>query len=189
MFVADPDAAPGGVSHAYARPDDTSCNGKPWRAMLREYNSERRDDAHGLLSACKLYENPIYGLLADHFGPERFYILSAGWGLIRSDFLTPAYDITFSPRVEKYKRRRKKDQYEDFCMLPKETGEDIVFFGGKDYIGLFCALTEGVKGTRYLWCNSKNPPKAPGCVLRRFHTRTRTNWHYECARAFIEGKL
>ena len=73
-------------------------------------------------------------------------------------------------------------------MLVKETEEDIVFFGGKDYVGLFCALTEGVKGTRYLWCNSKSAPKAPGCVLRRFHTKTRTNWHYECARAFIEGK-
>ena len=189
VFVADPDAAPGGVSHAYARPDGVSDTGKPWRTMLCEYNVNPHDNPHGLLPAWRLYENPIYGLLADHCGPEHFYILSAGWGLIRADFLTPVYDITFSPGAEKYKRRRKKDQYDDFNLLPQETEDDIVFFGGKDYVGLFCALSEGVKRTRYLWCNSKSAPKAPGCVLRRFHTKTRTNWHYECARAFIEGKI
>jgi len=139
--------------------------------------------------AWRLYENPVYRLLKEHCGFEGFYILSAGWGLIRSDFLTPAYDITFSPRSEKYKHRRKRDSYHDFNMLPEETAEDIVFFGGKDYVGLFCALTERVRGTRYLWFNSKVAPKAPGCELRRFHTRTRINWHYECARAFIAGKI
>ena len=189
MFIADPGAAPDGVSHAYARPDDAFDTGKSWRTILREYNAVPGHNPLGLLPAWRLYENPIYELLADHCGLKRFYILSAGWGLIRADFLTPAYDITFSPGAEKDKRRRKKDQYDDFNLLPQETGEDIVFFGGKDYVGLFCALSEGVKGTRYLWCNSKSAPKAPGCVLQRFHTKTRTNWHYECARAFIEGKI
>ena len=166
-----------------------SDTGKPWRTILREYNADPGHNPLGLLPAWKLYKNATYELLADHCGPERFYILSAGWGLIRSDFLTPAYDITFSPGAERHKRRRKKDQYDDFNMLAKETGEDIVFFGGKDYVSLFCALSEGVKGSRHVWYNSKSAPKAPGCVLRRFHTRTRTNWHYECARAFIEGKI
>ncbi len=189
MFVADPNAAPGGASQVYARPDDVAEAGATWRAMLSEYNSNPRDNPYGLLPAWRLYENPVYRLLKEHCGLERFYILSAGWGLIRSDLLTPVYDITFSPRADAYKRRRKKDQYEDFNMLPDETGDDVVFFGGKDYVGLFCALTEGVNGTRYIWCNSKSAPKAPGYTLRRFHTKTRTNWHYECARAFIEGKI
>ena len=189
MFVADPGAAPNNAIYSYARPDDVSDTRKSWRTILREYNADPGHNPLGLLSTWKLYKNAIYELLADHCGPERFYILSAGWGLIRADFLTPAYDITFSPGAEKDKRRRKKDQYDDFNLLPQETGEDIVFFGGKDYVGLFCALSEGVKGTRYLWCNSKSAPKAPGCVLQRFHTKTRTNWHYECARAFIEGKI
>ena len=189
MFVADPGIAPIDPNCSYARPDDTSDTGKPWRTILREYNADPGHNPLGLLPAWKLYKNATYELLADHCGPERFYILSAGWGLIHSDFLTPAYDITFSPGVEKHKRRRKNDQYEDFNMLPEETGEDIVFFGGKDYVGLFCALTDGAKGTRHLWYNSKSAPKAPGCVLRRFHTKTRTNWHYGCARAFIEGKI
>ena len=189
MFVADPGAAPDGATRAYARPDDVSDTGKSWRTILREYNADPGHNPLGLLPAWKLYKNATYELLADHCGPEHFYILSAGWGLIRADFLTPAYDITFSPGAEKYKRRRKKDQYDDFNLLPKETGDDIVFFGGKDYVGLFCALTDGARRTRYLWHNSKSAPKAPGCVLRRFHTKTRTNWHYGCARAFIEGKI
>ncbi len=189
LFVADPGLAPEGSACAHARPDDVSGTGATWRTVLREYNAESRGDPHGLLPAWRLYENPVYRLLKEHCGPEGFYILSAGWGLIRSDFLTPAYDITFSARAEKYKRRRKRDLYHDFSMLPEETAEDIVFFGGKDYVNLFCALTERVRGTRYLWFNLKVAPNAPGCELRRFHTRTRTNWHYECARAFVEGKI
>ena len=74
-------------------------------------------------------------------------------------------------------------------MLPGESTEPIVFFGGKDYVGLFCALTESVRGPRYIWFNSKSPPKAPGCQLRQFHTKTRINWHYECARAYIQGNI
>jgi hypothetical protein len=29
----------------------------------------------------------------------------------------------------------------------------------------------------------------PGYELRRFETRTRTNWQYECANAFLDGAL
>ena len=57
------------------------------------------------------------------------YILSAGWGLINSEFLTPYYDITFSAAADNYKRRRKADTYRDFCMLPEDVDELIVFFG------------------------------------------------------------
>ena len=119
MFVADPGIAPIDPNCSYARPDDTSDTGKPWRTILREYNADPGHNPLGLLPAWKLYKNATYELLADHCGPEHFYILSAGWGLIRADFLTPAYDITFSPGAEKHKRRRKKDQYDDFNMLPE----------------------------------------------------------------------
>lgn len=189
LFVADPDVAPESSACAHARPDDVFDTGKPWRTVLRKYNAEPHGDPHGLLPAWRLYENPVYRLLKERCGLEGFYILSAGWGLIRSDFLTPAYDVTFSAGAEKYKRRRKSDSYHDFNMLSEENAEDIVFFGGKDYVNLFCALTERAGGIRYLWFNSKVAPNAPGCELRRFHTRTRTNWHYECARAFVEGKI
>jgi hypothetical protein len=33
------------------------------------------------------------------------------------------------------------------------------------------------------------PPKAPGCVLQGFPTSSRTNWHYECVKAFLEDRI
>ena len=61
--------------------------------------------------------------------------------MIAADFLTPDYDITFSGSADAYVRRGKKDRYKDFCMLPADTVDDIVFFGGKDYLPLFAKLT------------------------------------------------
>jgi hypothetical protein len=85
-----------------------------------------------------VYGNKVYERLADHFGGQKVFILSAGWGLIRADFLTPYYDITFSQSADAYKRRKKTDRYADFCMPPGDTDDDIFFFGGKDYLPLFC---------------------------------------------------
>ena len=64
-----------------------------------------------------------------------------------------------------------------------------MFFGGKDYVGLFCELTSGVQGPRYVLYNANDAPKAPGCNTRKFHTKIKINWHYKAARAFAEGRL
>ncbi len=191
VFVAKPDHAPSGGSQVYARPDDNSDWGKSWRTVLQEYNGAPDNNSFGLLQAWRLYRDSTYGTLMEHCGPDRLYILSAGWGLIRADFLTPDYDITFSKhqKVKLYKRRCVHDLFDDFSMLPPDTTEPVTFFGGKAYVGLFCKQTSDVKGSRYVWYNSKKEPNAPGCKLRRFHTTTRTNWHYECAQAFVEGML
>jgi len=37
--------------------------------------------------------------------------------------------------------------------------------------------------------NAAMAPPAAGCRLRRFATTTRTNWHYECAQALIDGAI
>ena len=47
----------------------------------------------------------------------------------------------FSQSADNFKRRRKADRYDDFRMLPDDTEEEILFFGGKDYLPLFCSLT------------------------------------------------
>lgn len=189
LFVADPDkAAPTEGCH-FVRPDDLSDSGPSWREALLQYNQAPGDNPLGLCPAYKLYENGIYRRLADRLGIKKTYILSAGWGLINASFLTPNYDITFSPSAEPYKRRKKGDIYRDLCMLPDPTDERIVFFGGKDYIPLFCALTQSFRGPATIFYNSKRCPDAPGCSLVKFLTTTRTNWHYECADAFLGGKL
>ena len=66
---------------------------------------------------------------------------------------------------------------------------NIVFFGGKDYLPLFSALTTGIYAPKTVFYNSASMPSGRGCKLRRFETSTRTNWHYECANAFIDGRI
>ena len=65
-------------------------------------------------------------------------------------------------------------------MIPANTGEQVVFFGSKEYVPLFAALTGRVRNERVVFYNSVTPPLAPGCKLVTFETRTRTNWQYEC---------
>lgn len=113
------------------------------------------------------------------------YILSAGWGLISAAFLIPVCDITFSSQVEAHQRRRRDDLYRDWSMLPGATTEDVFFFGGKNYVQLFCRLTHNVLGHRTVFFNSKQPPVAPGCTLVPFIVKKKQNWHYQCVAAFI----
>ncbi|MGE0454016.1 MAG: hypothetical protein AB7O37_18155 [Vicinamibacteria bacterium] len=187
MFVARPEVAPARAGLLYARPDDVAGGGKTWRDVLLEYNSHPQDNPCRLLPAFRLYEERAYAGLVEAFGPDHVYILSAGWGLIAASFLTPDYDITFSQSAEPFQRRRKRDRYRDFRMPSARGDEPIVFLGGKDYVPPFCALTSEARGRRTVFFNSTNPPDAPGCALERYETRTRTNWHYECAEAVIRG--
>ena len=187
-FVANPPPAPHD-RFAYARPDDLSDTGETWRNVLIRYNRESALNELGLLPACDLYAHSIYRRLAERFGFERLYILSAGWGLIAASFLTPLYDITFSAQAEFYKRRRQSDVYDDFCMLPVTTAEPVVFFGGKDYLPLFHHLTQDVTAPRTAFYRSAQTPDLPGITLVRFETTRRTNWHYECAETFLEGGI
>lgn len=191
MFVANrPQDAPDST-FLYARPDESSDTGAPWRDRLVEYNADHpgNDNPFALLPAGRLYTNEIYRRLEQRYGLDGFYILSAGWGLIRADFLTPQYDITFGSQAEAYKRRRQGERWPDLNHLSPETTEPVMFFGGKGYVRLFCRLTEGIVAPRTVWHKSADPPEAPGCRFRRYKTRTRTNWHYECVRAFLDGKL
>jgi hypothetical protein len=188
-FVAEPEAAPTDSSRVYSRPDDLSDSGVPWRKVLLKYNEASEGNPLRLYLAYQLYENKVYGRLVDRLGMQNVYILSAGWGLIRADFLTPHYDITFSQNAEGYKRRRKADRYDDLCMLPDHTDEAILFFGGKDYLPLFCTLTDTIRSTKVGFYNSIRTPQFNGFSFRRFETTTRTNWHYECANAFLDGLI
>jgi hypothetical protein len=188
-FVADPKFASPKPDRVYARPDDLREDGISWRQLLLEYNQNPNDNPLCLYPAFRLYENRAYGRLVDRFGLRNVCILSAGWGLIPANFLTPNYDITFSPSADAYKRRRKTDQYNDFRLMPSDPEDDIVFFGGKDYLPLFCSLTDSIRGRRIVFFNSASVPRINGYTFTRFETTTRTNWHYECANAFIDGTI
>ena len=197
MFVGDPSIAPYDSNCQYAKPDDPAGNGDSWRDRLRVCNKnypKTRDNTnpHGLLPAGQLYKHKTYGDLVEKYGVENIYTLSAGWGLIPARFLTPNYDITYSSSAKgsnAYKRRRKEDVYDDFSLLPNSETIPVVFFGGKDYQQSFCNLTKGYRGERICFYNSINKPNMDGVTLKRYDTSTRTNWHYQCAQAFMDGRI
>lgn len=195
LFVARPEKAPRNPAVACCRPDDPAGDGRTWREELLRYNRRPDENPFGLLPAWRLYRNPVYSELIEAFGEDRVFILSAGWGLLRAGFLTPNYDITFSSQAEPYKRRRRvrdgcaADGYADFRMMPARGTGPIVFLGGRDYAGLFQTLTAGAVDRRIVFYNSACAPAVPGCRCIRFKTTTRTNWHYQCARALIAGTV
>jgi hypothetical protein len=189
LFVADPSMAPTSQEFVYARPDDLGHDGITWREHAARYNAVQVGNPLGLKTASDLYENDTFRVLTTYFGPERTYILSAGWGLIPASFLTPLYDITFSMQAPAYVRRRKNQAFHDFSMLPKDANGPILFFGGKEYVTLFARLTAEASADRIIFYNSASLSAPPGCTLARFPTTTRTNWHYECAKAVVSGEF
>ena len=184
MFVARPDLVPHDDSFLYAHPDDDCGTGSSWRKVLESYNTKPGANPLRLLPALDLYCPPTYRLLVERFGIDRLYVLSAGWGLIRSDFLTPNYDVTFSTarNVPKFKRRTRHSTFHDCRMLSSTVSDHIVFFGGKNYVPLFCKLTSAVQSKRIVFYAGSRP-SAPGCTLKSFGDPF-TNWHYQCAQAF-----
>ena len=194
-FVAQPKLAPKDAHHNYAMPDDISDDGTSWRTRLCAYNAiyeKNGDNPFGLLPAWKLYDPEIYGNLVEKYSAENVYIMSAGWGLVSANFLLPNYDITYSSSARgenAYKHRRKNDWADkDFCMLPKDSTDRVVFFGGKDYLESFCELTKKYAGERICFYATSKKPKVKGVVLK-YYGRTFTNWHYQAAKKLIEGEL
>jgi len=189
VFVAQPHQAPQASGIHYARPDDLAGTGETWRERLAQVNCNVGNNHDGLLQADELYENPIYRALARKVGTEHLFILSAGWGLIPASYVLPVYDITFSAMAEPYKRRKPRDHYADFRLLPSDAEGPILFFGGNQYVPLFASLTDQCRAERVVFHSSSVPPSQPGCRVMRYPTTTRTNWHYECARDFVQDRL
>ena len=175
------------------RPDDNMCGtNRTWRNYLESYN-ESGLNPDNLRCAWNLYAPSIYGALVQKYGVANVFILSAGWGLIRSDFLIPYYDITFShaPKTPAYAKRRKNDLFNDFNQLQNchiLDGETIYFFGGQDYLSLYYRLTRNITARKVIYHARGVTYQVPGYVSIPFR-RSYTNWHYECARDFISGKV
>jgi len=109
LFVAQPALAPPDAIRYRARPDDVSDDRRTWRERLIACNAAA-DNPLNLLPAYRLYTHDAYRALADRFGLEPLFILSAGWELISANFLTPDFDITFTASADEWKRRRKGDR-------------------------------------------------------------------------------
>lgn len=180
VFVANPELAPRSGTKLYAHPDDDSGNGQTWRERLLEYNRAGNNNPLDLLPAWRLYMNSTYRYLVEKYGADNIFILSAGWGLIDANFLTPNYDITFSPSGKPYVKRKERDYYRDFNQLPDD-GKPVHFLVGKSYHDLLYQLTSGYSGRKILYYAGRPPKQCAGIECRSFG-EPYTNWHYECAR-------
>ena len=189
VFVAEPGVAPSDPDIAYRRPDDRADGIQTFRDALVAYNATPDDNPLGLLPASRLYEDDAYRALAEGVGAENVFILSAGWGLIESDFLTPSYDITFSNGVATYKRRRPRDSYNDFRRLPSEGVNRLVFAGGPDYIPLFLELTEGTEAQRVVYHHASRVPLAADAEFVPVESDDANDWHLQWARDYADGKV
>lgn len=187
-FVAKPEDAP--QDHkifCYAHPDDEWEDGITYRERLLSYNEKYDKEESRLHKAYQLYkpkEKPnIYKDIVETFGEENVYILSAGWGLIKANFLTPFYNITFRSKTSYHKRRLKDEKYCDFNHLENNSDRPVIFFGGLDYLHFFCRLTKNYSGRRIVFYKSKEMQKTKfnDIELKYYNTSRNRNWHYYCA--------
>lgn len=190
-FVAHPEkCAQTESSLRYYRPDDEVGAGLgTWREYLARYNQQSLNP-DGLFRAAELYKRTVYQALVERYGWQNVFILSAGWGLIRSDFLTPYYDITFSNQGNPWSKRGPRDRFQDFNHL-QDNGispdETVYFFGGKGYLSLYYFLTQSIAARKVIYHSQDSLTHRQG--YEYFPYRNFTNWHYSCAQAFMEDKV
>jgi hypothetical protein len=186
IFVARPELAPSTEGVRYQRPDDLADElQQTWRNKVVALNNSPETNLLGLKRAIELYDQPIYTELARSVPSENLYILSAGWGLIGSNFLTPYYDITFSNQAEPWKKRRKTDQFNDLNTLTIDDDDELIAFCTPDYHPLLERLCAKANCRKVLFRRTGDVGSIKGFESRYFSTATRTNWHYECARDFL----
>jgi hypothetical protein len=182
------------------RPDDPSDRqGKSWRDCLEDYNVSyigSGDNPFGLSAAYELYSpkhpgNSIYQNLVNKFQAQNVFILSAGWGLIRSNYLLPRYDITFAAQADPYKKRNMADNYNDFGHLKPVDGEKIVLFAGQAYLQLFQKLTRSMPAHRIVFFHGKLPSARliNDCQPIPYPNGDNRTWYYACAKDFIAGHI
>ena len=199
VFVARPDMCKPDGAAKFVRPDDMVEPGKSWRDQLNDYNEKYRSEGANplcFLPAWKLYKPDIYGELKERFGVQNLFILSAGWGLVRSDFLLPSYDITFSAQADRHKRRRPSDTFQDYLHFPADKEVPAVFFAGKDYGNFLGRLAKHPnsnlrpRANFHIWYNTPHPPDMAGYSLCDYgHHNHSTNWHYTCAKNFMDRTI
>ena len=200
VFVADPGRRSSLISSEhYARPDEASGeDNSTWRDVLIRYN-DNSDNHLGLLRAAELYApneyefRSLYTELADRFGWTNVFVLSAGWGLIRADYRTPDYNITFSTQARNrhpWVWRNAKDRtntWADFNHLRDVlTGknEPIHFFGGKDYQPLFYSLMSSISGKKIVHFKGQ-VERIDGFEYEEYTGPENRTWHYRAVQDFV----
>jgi hypothetical protein len=204
VFVAEPSrCSTPRPSELYARPDESSGEGaSTWRDVLVRYN-QNLDNPFGLLRAAELYApneyefRSLYTELAELFGWSNVFVLSAGWGLIRADYRTPDYNITFSSQAKSrhpWVWRNAKDRtaaWSDFNHMHDvliEDDEPIHFFGGKDYQPLFYSLMTTLPGKKIVHFKGHIDRRVGFEYEEYTGPEKNRTWHYRAVHDFISRR-
>lgn len=165
------------------------------RITWREYLETRQDDKT-LLKAYELYTRIEYSRLYNNF-QNNLFILSAGWGLVHSEFKLPKYDITFSqPNPDRVRRNQNTSIapiYIDFKQIGNSK-TDIVFVGTPDYIPLFISLTQHLKCRKIIYWKKANTPERfalpnDSFEYRYYNSDNPRGWFYELAQDLCNNIL
>jgi hypothetical protein len=173
------------INNSEHHPDDTMNKEEiSWRKYLLNNQND-----NNLLEAYNLYTRNEYRCLHRKY-ENNFYILSAGWGLVNSEFKLPKYDITFSSTAQ---QRTKRDDnligapdYKDFNHLSiTNDNEDIVYVGGKKYLNLFYELTKNLSNRKiiFIFNNTKIPiPPNKSFIISNYSINYPSFWYYQLAK-------
>lgn len=187
VFVAHPEKCAQSPYPLCCKPDDEITPGRgTWREFLIQYN-QQGSNPEGLFKAADLYKPSIYHDLVVQYGWQNVFILSAGWGLIRSDYLIPYYDITFSNQGKLWSKRGPSDGFHDFNQLTESSvlsDETVYFFGGNDYLPLYYSMTQNLAARKVIYGRTGHREGYEYVPYRSY-----TNWHYSCAKDFIEDRV
>ena len=150
--------------------------------------------------AFQLYDKPYYSLMRDAFG-ERFFIQSAGFGIVRSNLKLPYYNITFNGNEKKSKRFYNKGENEYFDLNQiLDTGinnEDIVFLGSRNYLEQFIKLTSRMPNRKIIFyygnLNINQFQNLDNSFVfvqyKPINSQNKRTWHYELANKLAEAEI
>ena len=195
-FVANP----GINSSDQFRPDDLIPGLAPrltWREAITNYNTNNLlpdgvtiEDGE-LPMAYNLYANNAYHAVANAIGYENLYILSAGWGFVKSTYKIPFYDITFSPQTAPLNHRTPNQEWADYNQFPNTVKRDQCVHSmiGVSYFELFERLFPREVRLRFHHMAGHAPGNFPGRAwdFQLHPGKLRTNWYYQCARNVTAG--
>jgi len=165
-------------------PDDLIDNTEmTWRDYLFVSQNDNT-----LLMAYELYIPNIYIQLHNHFG-NKLFILSAGWGLVSSEFKVPNYDITFSQTAPANTIRNINNNvpplYNDYNQID-DSDSDIIFVGTPNYIPLFISLTQNLNCRKIVYYKNNDALQYEHLnngtfEFRYYNTPARQKWYYQLA--------
>lgn len=162
-----------------------------WIDRVHTYNGAG-GNSHAFLPAISLYKPKIYrdleAWIKKSSANREVYILSAGWGLVRSSFLLPCYDLTFAKGSARIKGEGHFPRL--LCHI-KNNPQDVHVFITPNYYALFGYFAKKAcisDCTLYFRPSKSNESpkisefKGEYCS---FSTSRRTNWHESAARQHL----